>query len=196
MGRRHGAGRDTPTGPRRTVSRARHRLRRAPSRPRSAGDADRAGPGELLPPLPPAGSGDTPGRRPAAAYPAYADWQRIVVPTTRASRPGPSAVRGRPRPASRLSGAPEALVKDRGPCRRRRHAQARDPRPPGQGRARRAAPAGLLGRDRRPPGQAVRARDRRRDHRRGARRGREDGRDAALQPGDRELRGPGRGRPQ
>ena len=88
---------------------------------------------------------------------------------------------------------PSSAGAPRGPCRRRRHAQARDPRPPGQGGARRAAPARLRRRHRRPPGQAVRARGRRRGHRRGARRGREDGRDAALQPGDRGLRGPRRG---
>ncbi|CAA9370192.1 MAG: Phosphoribosylformylglycinamidine synthase, PurS subunit, partial [uncultured Nocardioides sp.] len=88
-----------------------------------------------------------------------------------------------------------------GSLRRRRHAQARDPRPAGQGGARRPAPPRLHRRGGRAAGQALRARGRGRGHSRAARRGRADRRDAAREPRDRGLRGPhrgahrGRGRP-
>src|ERR671912_169297 len=118
-------------------------------------------------------------------------------PTTRTRSPSAHARPGRSgRPALTrivLTTPPLSPGALRGPSRRRRHAQARDPRPPGQGSARCAAPSRVHRRHRRPPGQAVRARGRRRDHRRGARRDRQDGGGAALQPGDRGLRGPRRG---
>ncbi|CAA9344461.1 MAG: Phosphoribosylformylglycinamidine synthase, PurS subunit, partial [uncultured Nocardioidaceae bacterium] len=74
-----------------------------------------------------------------------------------------------------------------GPRRRRRHAQARDPRPAGQGRPRRPAAARVRRDHRRAPGQAVRARGRRGADRGAARPGPQPRRDAAVQPGHRGL---------
>src|SRR5437764_4403193 len=70
------------------------------------------------------------------------------------------------------------------PRRRRRHAEARNPRPAGTGRARRRRPPGVLRDHRDPPGQALRDRGRRHGRRRDAG---EDRRGLPREPGHRAV---------